>query len=120
MRRAKTAKPVLWLARVALPVSVQKHRIVSGEESDIHDEPHLEGHRITVRQIVERVEERGLDPGTVADRHNLPIADVYRALTYFYDHPGEMDAVYERKRKREEAARERGAPTLSEIADRQE
>lgn len=34
----------------------QIHRIVSAEESDVHDEPHLEGHRITVRQIAERVE----------------------------------------------------------------
>jgi uncharacterized protein (DUF433 family) len=101
-------------------VSVQKHRIVSGAESEIHDEPHLEGHRITVRQIVERVEGRGLDPGTVAGRHNLPVADVYRALTYYHDHPEEMDAVQKRKREREEAARERGAPTLSEIDDRRE
>ena len=101
-------------------MSVQKHRIVSGEDSEIHDEPHLEGHRITVRQIVERVEERGLDPETVAQRYNLPVADIYRALTYYYDHPEEMEAVYERKREREQAARERGAPTLSEIADEQE
>lgn len=84
-------------------MSVQKHRIVGGDESDIHDEPHLEGHRITVRQIVERVEERGLDPQTVAKRYNLPMADIYRALTYYYDHPEELEAVYECKREREQA-----------------
>lgn len=30
-------------------------RIVSGAESDIHDEPHIEGRRITVRCIRNRV-----------------------------------------------------------------
>lgn len=99
---------------------VQRHQIVSGEESEIHDEPHLDGRRLTVRQIVDRVEGRGLDPGTVADRYHLPVADIYRALTYYHDHPEEMEAVYERKREREEAARECGAPTLSEIAEQQE
>ena len=34
----------------------------------------------------------GLDPRTVADRHD-PVADVYRALTYYYDHPEEMRQV---------------------------
>jgi uncharacterized protein (DUF433 family) len=56
-------------------MSVQKHRIVSGHESDIHDEPHLEDRRITVRGIVERVIEGNLDPETVAQQHDLPVAD---------------------------------------------
>jgi uncharacterized protein (DUF433 family) len=73
--------------------------IVSAEDSDIHDEPHIEGRRITVQFIHERVEGRGLDPRTVADRHDLDIADVYRALTYYHDHPEEMREV-ERRRER--------------------
>lgn len=73
-------------------------RIVFGEESDVHDEPHLEGHRITVQFIYAQVADRGLDPETVADKFDLDIADVYRALTYYYDHPEEMREV-ERKRK---------------------
>lgn len=36
----------------------ETHAIVPADESEVHDEPHLEGHRITVRQIVERVEQR--------------------------------------------------------------
>jgi uncharacterized protein (DUF433 family) len=70
-----------------------EYRIVSGDESEIHDEPHIEGSRITVRTVHARVEERGLDPGTVADRHGLDIADVYRALAYYHDHPEEMSRV---------------------------
>lgn len=76
-------------------------RIVPADESDIHDEPHIEGRRITVQFIHERVEGRGLDPETVATRHDLALADVYRALTYYHDHPEEMRAV---ERAREDAA----------------
>jgi len=64
---------------------------------ELHDEPHLEGRRITVQFVKTQVEDRGLEPRTVADRHDIDVADVYRALTYYHDHPEEMRAV-ERKR----------------------
>lgn len=64
---------------------------------ELHDEPHLEGRRITVQFIKEQVEERGLDPRTVADRQDLDVADVYRALTYYYDNPEEMREVEHRR-----------------------
>lgn len=70
---------------------------------ELHDEPHLEGRRITVRFIKEQIEDRGLTPRTVADRHDLDVADVYRALTYYHDHPEEMRAV---ERQREAAIEE--------------
>ncbi|MDR9429893.1 MAG: DUF433 domain-containing protein [Natronomonas sp.] len=70
---------------------------------ELHDEPHLEGRRITVRFIKEQIEDRELTPRTVADRHDLDVADVYRALTYYHDHPEEMRAV---ERKREAAIEE--------------
>lgn len=59
--------------------------------------PRIAGRRISVRFIREAVEGRGLDPQTVADRHDLDIADVYRALTYYHEHPGEM-ARFEKQR----------------------
>lgn len=65
---------------------------------ELHDEPHLEGRRLTVQFIKAQVEDRGLAPRVVADRHDLDVADVYRALTYDYDHPAEMRAV-ERQRE---------------------
>ena len=70
---------------------------------ELHDEPHLEGRRITVRFIKARIEDRGLTPRTVADRHDFDVADVYRALTYYHDHPEEMRAV---ERQREAAIEE--------------
>lgn len=66
---------------------------------EVHDEPHLEGRRITVQWIQKRVEERGLEPQTVADRHDLAVADVYRALTYYHDHPAGMQAVEQRRER---------------------
>ncbi|WP_348609749.1 DUF433 domain-containing protein [Halobaculum rarum] len=39
------------------------------------------------------IEERGVDPETVADRYDLDVADVYHALAYYHDHPREMSAV---------------------------
>lgn len=95
-------------------------RIVTGDESDVHDEPHLEGRRITVRGIVERVEADDQDPESIAEEYDLPLADVYRALTYYYDHPEEMATVERRRSEREQSARERGAATLSDVRDRDE
>jgi uncharacterized protein (DUF433 family) len=65
---------------------------------ELHDEPHLEGRRITVQFVRSQVEDRGLEPRTVADRHDIDVADVYRALTYYHDNPEEMRAV-ERERE---------------------
>lgn len=98
----------------------QVHRIVTAEESDLHDEPHLEGHRITVRQLAALVEDEGLAPETVSDRYDLPLADVYRALTYYHDHPEEMERVERERRSAIEEARERGVPTLGELRERHE
>lgn len=39
-----------------------------------------------------------MEPRTVADRHDLDLADVYQALAYYHDNPEEM-AVVERQRR---------------------
>lgn len=77
--------------------SQQVHGIVPGNESAIHDEPHIEGSRITVRYIQRRVEDAGLRPADIADRHALDLADVYAALTYYHMNPEEMHRVEERR-----------------------
>ncbi len=64
---------------------------------ELHDEPHLEGRRITVLFVKEQVEDRGLEPRTVADRYDLDVADVYRALTYYHDNPEEMRTVEQQR-----------------------
>jgi uncharacterized protein (DUF433 family) len=75
---------------------------------EVHDEPHIEGTRISVRHVYKQVHERELHPETVADRHNLDIADVYRALAYYHDHPKEMAEI---ERNREEILEKAEAET---------
>jgi len=84
----------------------QVNTVVSGDESDIHDEPHIRNRRITVSHIHALVEERGLDAQTVADRFDLTASDVYYALAYYHDHPEEMRTVEERRQELHEAATE--------------
>lgn len=81
----------------------QSARIVQ----EVHDEPHIAGSRITVRHVYERVHGRGLRPETVAERHNLDIADVYHALAYYHEHPEEMRAVDRRRDEAIESARDK-------------
>lgn len=60
---------------------------------ELLDEPHVADRRISVRQVYALVEQRGVDPETVADRFDLDVADVYHALAYYHDHPREMQTV---------------------------
>ena len=80
--------------------TVTTEGIVAADDSEIHDEPHIEGSRITVRFVQARVEERGLRPETVAERHNLDLADVYAALAYYHRNPGEMCELAARREQR--------------------
>ncbi|QAU11454.1 DUF433 domain-containing protein [Halorubrum sp. BOL3-1] len=88
-------------------------RIVTG----VHDEPHIEGRRVTVRRIQELVEGAGKSAEEVADQLDLDVADVYGALRYDHSHPDEMTAVERQRADREAAARDAGAVSLSELRD---
>lgn len=60
---------------------------------DLMSEPHVAGHRVSVRQISALVEKRGVDPETVADRFDIDMAAVYHALAYYHDHLWEMSDI---------------------------
>ncbi|WP_181685669.1 DUF433 domain-containing protein [Halorhabdus salina] len=68
-------------------MSQQSARIVR----DLLDEPHIQDRPIPVLTIIERVEGRGLDPQTVADRHDLDVGDVYAAVLYYHERPREFE-----------------------------
>jgi uncharacterized protein (DUF433 family) len=55
--------------------------------------PRIEGRRIGVHHIAKRVRDAGESPEQVAADYNLDIADVYRALVYYYDHIDEMRRI---------------------------
>lgn len=92
-------------------MATQQYRIVSAEDSEIHGEPHIEGSRVTVRDVHVRVEKRELAPERVAERYNLDIADIYEALAYFHNNPEEMRQVEKRHERAAAEARERSSLT---------
>jgi len=53
--------------------------------------PRIAGHRITVQHIVICHERMGLSADEIASNHGVSLADVYAALTYYYDHRQEID-----------------------------
>lgn len=88
--------------------------IVSGVDSDIHDEPHVEGSRITVRTLQRRVEEQEREPAAVAEQLDLDVADVYAALSYYHSNPAELQRVAERRAEAAEIAAEKSTMTPPE------
>lgn len=80
-------------------------RIVSTPDV-LGGEPRVAGRRISVLQIHEQVEERGLEPGTVAGTYDLDVADIYHALAYYHDHIEEMMKVRQQREQVIEAHRD--------------
>jgi uncharacterized protein (DUF433 family) len=67
--------------------------------------PHISGSRITVSDIVIWHLRLGQSLEEVAARHDLPLAAVYTAIAYYYDHKDEINeeietsrSFYEKKR----------------------
>ena len=94
----------------------QVHGIVPGDDSAIHDEPHIEGSGIAVRYIRRRVEDAGLRPEDLAERHDIDLATVYAALTYYHMNPDEMQAIEERRTELAATADEQTTLTPSDTA----
>lgn len=53
--------------------------------------PRIAGHRISVQDVVIWHNELGHTVEQIANDYNLNLADVYAALTYYYDHKEEVD-----------------------------
>jgi uncharacterized protein (DUF433 family) len=53
--------------------------------------PRITGRRITVQDIVIWHERMGKSADEIATEHNLSLADVYAALTYYFDNRQEID-----------------------------
>jgi uncharacterized protein (DUF433 family) len=83
--------------------------------TELHDEPHLEGRRVTVRRLQGLVEAADTPVDVVAEQFELEVADVYAALQYYHTHPDEMAAAERRQREREANAKEAGGTSLAEL-----
>jgi uncharacterized protein (DUF433 family) len=60
------------------------------DEDVLGGEPRIDGTRIGVRHVAARVIDSGQSPAHVADQLDVPLADVYEALSYYYGHIDEM------------------------------
>jgi uncharacterized protein (DUF433 family) len=83
--------------------------------TELHDEPHVEGRRVTVRRIRGLVEGAGKPATEVAERFDIDVADVYAALQYYHTHPDEMERVERRRHERETDVRRRGGQSLEQL-----
>ena len=75
-------------------------------EGVLGGQPRIDGRRIGVVQLVEWIQEEGMDPETVATEFDLDLADVYRALAYYYDNVEEMQQIRQRRERRRRESRE--------------
>jgi uncharacterized protein (DUF433 family) len=71
--------------------------IVSTEDV-LSGAPRIEGTRIGVHHVARRVVDGDEEPAAVASDYDLPLADVHRALTYYYDNPEEMRRLRSERR----------------------
>ena len=53
--------------------------------------PRIAGHRITVQNIVIWHERMGWSVDEIAAEYDLSLADIYAALTYYFDHRQQID-----------------------------
>lgn len=55
--------------------------------------PHILGHRVKVKHIVEMYERMGMSPAQIVeDIPTISLAQVHSALAYYYDHRAEIEA----------------------------
>ena len=52
--------------------------------------PRIKGHRITVQNIVVWHERMGKSADEIASEYNLTLAEIYAALSYYFDHQDEV------------------------------
>ena len=62
-------------------------------EGVLGGEPRLDGRRVSVLQVAERIVTHGQEPERVADQLGISMGEVHHALAYYYDHPDEMNEV---------------------------
>jgi uncharacterized protein (DUF433 family) len=55
--------------------------------------PRIKGHRMKVQHVVVWHERMGMSPDEIVSQHpGLTLADVYAALTYYWDHRAQIEA----------------------------
>ncbi|ERG90077.1 MAG: hypothetical protein J07HQW1_00090 [Haloquadratum walsbyi J07HQW1] len=60
------------------------------DDNVLGGDPRINGTRVGVRHVAARVINGGQSPAHVADQFDLPLSDVYEALSYYHGHIEEM------------------------------
>ncbi|HEX4204796.1 MAG TPA: DUF433 domain-containing protein [Ktedonobacteraceae bacterium] len=68
------------------------HPYIVHDSSMYHGEPLVEGTRTAVRHII-LLFQSGQDPEQIATDQRLTLAQVYDAISYFYDHTQEITSA---------------------------
>lgn len=63
---------------------------ITTDDEILGGEPRIEGTRIGVRHVAERIINGEYSPAYVADQLDISLAAVYEALAYYYEHVDEM------------------------------
>ena len=66
-------------------------RFIETSPGILGGKPHIAGHRISVQDIAIWHEWMGLSADEIASNQGLTLAEIYAALTYYYDHRQEID-----------------------------
>lgn len=73
---------------------LQVRQIISNPRT-LGGKPIVEGTRISIPQIGEDHAKFGWSPEEIQEAYGLELAVVFAALSYYYDHKEEMDALWE-------------------------
>ena len=68
-----------------------EHPHIIYKETSVGPEPHIHGTNIAVRHVVGQYRSYGTVEGVISAYPHLTPAQVHDALSYFYDHTGEID-----------------------------
>jgi uncharacterized protein (DUF433 family) len=63
---------------------------ITRDEGVLGGEPRIEGTRVGVRHVAEKVIEGGLTPAYVSDQLDISLSEVYEALSYYYENTQEI------------------------------
>jgi len=77
---------------MARPSSKLKHPYIVSRKGYCGGSPVIEGTRFAVRSVVNYVLKQGISPEElVKEFHHLSLAQVYDALSYYYDNEAEIE-----------------------------
>jgi uncharacterized protein (DUF433 family) len=66
---------------------------ITRDDEVLGGEPRIEGTRVGVRHVAEKVIEDGHTTAYVSDQLGVSLSEVYEALSYYYDNTEEMREV---------------------------